>query len=44
MYFTFHQTKEANELIKSKEEFTTWAASYNVNIATIRVDNGVYAA
>lgn len=44
VYVTFHQTKEVSELIKSKEEFTTWAASYNVNIETIRADNGVYAA
>jgi hypothetical protein len=31
-------------LLQSKHEFETWSAKYNIQIKSIRADNGVYAA
>ena len=39
-----HETKHASELLKSKGEFETFAARYNIKIKSYRADNGVYAA
>jgi transposase InsO family protein len=44
VYVTFHASKAASELLKSKTEFESWAQQYNVNIKSIRADNRVYAA
>jgi transposase InsO family protein len=44
VYATFHPTKAATELLRSKEEFEAWAARFNVDIKSIRADNGVCAA
>jgi len=44
VYVTFHSTKAATELVKSKLEFETFADRFNVRIRNIRADNGVYAA
>jgi hypothetical protein len=44
VYATFHPTKAATELLKSKAKFEEWASRYNVSIKSIRADNGVNAA
>jgi hypothetical protein len=41
---TFHETIDVSELIKSKTEFQTFAARFNVKIKSIRADNGAYAS
>lgn len=44
VYVTMHETKRAEELLRSKLEFEDFASKYNVNIRNIRADNGVYTA
>jgi hypothetical protein len=44
VYVTLHASKAATELVRSKLEFKTFAARYNVKIKNIRADNGVYSA
>jgi hypothetical protein len=44
VYITFHSSKAAKELVRSKTDCEQFAARYNVNIKNIRADNGVYAA
>jgi hypothetical protein len=44
VYVTFHTSKAVQELINSKNEFQSWAARYNIDIKSIRADNGVYTA
>lgn len=43
VYVTFHASKAATELVKSKTEFEQFVAKYNVRIQSIRADNGVYS-
>ena len=43
-FVTMHETKQAAELLKSKQEFETFAARYNIQIKAYRADNGAYAA
>jgi hypothetical protein len=43
-YPTFHSSKHASELVKSKAEFETFASRYNVRIRCIRADNCVYSS
>lgn len=42
MYLTFHSSKAATELVKSKLEFEQYADRFNVRVSNIRADNGVY--
>jgi len=44
VYFTFHSSKAATELVKSKIEFEQYASRFNVKIENIRADNGIYTA
>ncbi len=44
VYVTMHETKKAEELLRSKQEFEEFAQRYGVNIKNIRADNGVYTA
>jgi hypothetical protein len=44
MYLTFHSSKAATELVKSKLEFEQYADRFNVRVSNIRADNGVYSA
>jgi hypothetical protein len=44
IYPTFHETKEVSEMIKSKQDFQTFTARYNIKIHSIRVNNSVYAS
>jgi len=39
-----HESKKAEELLRSKHEFKDFAATYGVSIKNIRADNGVYTA
>jgi transposase InsO family protein len=39
-----HESKKAEELVRSKLEFEAFASRYGVNIKSIRADNGVYTA
>jgi hypothetical protein len=41
---TFHETKDAKEMIQSKLDFQTFAARQNIKTKSIRADNGVYAS
>jgi hypothetical protein len=43
-YVTFHASKAATELVKSKAKFEHFGARYNVHIQNIRADNGIYLA
>jgi hypothetical protein len=40
---TFHSSKAATKLVKSKTEFEQFAERFNVRIQNIRADNGVYS-
>jgi hypothetical protein len=44
MYVTMHESKRAEELVKSKLEFKDFASRYDIKIKSIRADNGVYTA
>jgi hypothetical protein len=44
VYVTFHPSKAATELVRSKAEFEQFAGRFNVTIRNIRADNGVYSA
>jgi hypothetical protein len=44
VYITLHDSKRAEDLLKSKLEFEEFAARYGVNISHIRADNGAYTA
>jgi hypothetical protein len=44
VYVTMHESKRAEELVKSKLEFEDFASRYGVRIKSIRADNGVYTA
>lgn len=41
VYITMHESKKAEELLRSKQEFEEFAAKFGVNIKDIRADNGV---
>jgi len=41
---TFHVTKEASEIMMSKQCFEDFARHFNMSIKSIRTDNGVYAS
>jgi hypothetical protein len=43
VHVTFHSSKAATELGKSKTEFEQFAARFNVKVENIRADNGVYS-
>jgi hypothetical protein len=44
VYVTMHETKCAEELVRSKHEFEDFVSRYNIKIKNIRADNGVYTA
>ncbi len=44
VYVTMHETKKAEELLKSKLEFKEYSAHFGIHIKNIRADNGVYTA
>jgi hypothetical protein len=44
VYVTMHETKRAEELLRSKLEFEEYAAKFGINIKNIRADNGVCTA
>jgi hypothetical protein len=44
VYVTMHESKRAEELLRSKLEFEEYAARFGINIKNIRADNGVYTA
>jgi hypothetical protein len=44
VYVTMHESKKAEELLRSKSEFEEYAAKFGINIKNIRADNGVYTA
>jgi len=44
VHVTMHETKKAEELLRSKADFEAFAARFNVKIKNIRADNGVYTA
>jgi transposase InsO family protein len=44
VYITFHASKAASELVRSKMEFEEFSARFNVQIKNIRADNGIYTA
>jgi hypothetical protein len=41
-YVTFHSSKAATKLVRSKSKFETFAAQYNIKIENIHMENGVY--
>jgi hypothetical protein len=44
VYVDMHETKRAEELLKSKLEFKDFSARFNIKIKNIRADNGLYTA
>jgi hypothetical protein len=44
VYVTMHESKKAEELLRSKQEFEAFAARHGITISNIRADNGVYTA
>jgi len=44
VYFLFHSSKAAAELVYSKAKFEQFLACFNVQIRNFRLDNGVYSA
>jgi transposase InsO family protein len=44
VHITMHETKKAEELLRSKNDFEDFAARFGVRIKNIRADNGVYTA
>ncbi len=44
VYVTMHESKKAEELLRSKQEFEAFAAQHGMTISNIRADNGVYTA
>ena len=44
VYVKMYETKEATELVKSKQEFQDYAARFGIRLKNIRADNGVYTA
>lgn len=43
VYITFHSSKAASKLVRSKTEFEQYAARFNVKIENVRADNGIYS-
>jgi hypothetical protein len=44
LYATFHASKAASELVRSKMEFESFASRFNIKIKNIHADNGMYSA
>jgi hypothetical protein len=44
VYVSMHETKRAEELVRSKRESEEFASRFGINIKRIRADNGVYTA
>ena len=44
VHITMHETKKAEELLGSKNDFEDFASRHGVRIKNIRADNGVYTA
>jgi hypothetical protein len=44
VYVTLHDSKKAEELLRSKHEFEDFAARHGVSIKHIRANNGIYTA
>jgi transposase InsO family protein len=44
VYVTFHCSKAASELVRSKLEFEQFSPRFGIQIKNIRADNGVYSA
>jgi hypothetical protein len=44
VYITFHASKAASNLVRSKLDFEEFSARFNVRIKNIRADNGIYTA
>jgi hypothetical protein len=44
IYITMHESKKAEELLRSKMGFEEYASKFGVSIKNMRADNGVYTA